>query len=401
MEIFGILKEYEVGDPGQRALCGLESSSRHWQIGGRDTTEHIQTHFESKRECSTADSKRNAREGEAPPSDSSSSILEDEPCGTDETPLCLIRDWQDSLVKRCTCVSHIIRSLSFVLGGDTEMCKHAGLLLILGKLLLLHYEHPERKQAALSSEREEPEWDQGLSISVEEWWWDCLQMLRGNTLVTPANISGQLDLSPFPESLCLLILDRLLHGAVCPSAEAQDPFPALNGAECSPLPSEPGLGNAQQTHWILFSQLPPAATWRSCTVPYCVSFTTERAQCAERWLWSYWPAWHRGTAWQRERLPCRRGALATCWASWRTAGCRTVPAEPGRPVHKKNSTCEPTSMEMMRRAAWALLALAKVDENHSQLTLHESQLLDISVSPAVDSSISQVICDVLFFIDRP
>ena len=70
-------------------------------------------------------------------------------------------------------------------------------------------------------------------------------------------------------------------------------------------------------------------------------------------------------------------------------------------VHKKNSTCEPTSMEMMRRAAWALLALAKVDENHSQLTLHESQLLDISVSPAVDSSISHVICDVLFFIDRP
>ena len=318
MEIFGILKEYEVGDPGQRALCGLESSSRHWQIGGRDTTEHIQTHFESKRECSTADSKRNAREGEAPPSDSSSSILEDEPCGTDETPLCLIRDWQDSLVKRCTCVSHIIRSLSFVLGGDTEMCKHAGLLLILGKLLLLHYEHPERKQAALSSEREEPEWDQGLSISVEEWWWDCLQMLRGNTLVTPANISGQLDPSPFPESLCLLILDRLLHGAVCPSAEAQDPFPALNGAECSPLTSEPGLGNAQQTHWMLFSQLPPAATWRSCTVPYCVSFTTERAHGAERWLWSYWPAWHRGTAWQRERLPCRRGALATCWASWRT-----------------------------------------------------------------------------------
>ena len=83
------------------------------------------------------------------------------------------------------------------------------------------------------------------------------------------------------------------------------------------------------------------------------------------------------------------------------SGCRTVPAEPGRPVHKKNSTCEPTSMEMMRRAAWALLALTEVDENHSQLTLHESQLLDISVSPAVDSSISQVICDVLFFIDRP
>uniref|UniRef100_A0A8V1A1M1 Uncharacterized protein n=1 Tax=Gallus gallus TaxID=9031 RepID=A0A8V1A1M1_CHICK len=56
-------------------------------------------------------------------------------------------------------------------------------------------------------------------------------------------------------------------------------------------------------------------------------------------------------------------------------GCCTVPAEPGRPVHKKNSTCEPTSMEMMRRAAWALLALAKADENHSQLTFG---LLDLT-----------------------
>uniref|UniRef100_A0A8V0ZZT9 SWI/SNF-like complex subunit BAF250 C-terminal domain-containing protein n=1 Tax=Gallus gallus TaxID=9031 RepID=A0A8V0ZZT9_CHICK len=112
-------------------------------------------------------------------------------------------------------------------------------------------------------------------------------MLRGNTLVTPANISGQLDPSPFPESLCLLILDRLLHGAVCPSAERWQLAGLLGGQP----------------------------------------------------------------------------------------GCRTVPAEPGRPVHKKNSTCEPTSMEMMRRAAWALLALAKADENHSQLTFG---LLDLT-----------------------
>ena len=55
-----------------------------------------------------ADSKRNAREGEAPPSDSSSTILEDEPRSTDETPLCLIHDWQDSLAKRCIRASNII-----------------------------------------------------------------------------------------------------------------------------------------------------------------------------------------------------------------------------------------------------------------------------------------------------
>ena len=54
----------------------------------------------------------------------------------------------------------------------------------------------------------------------------------------------------------------------------------------------------------------------------------------------------------------------------------------------------------MRRAARALLALAKVDENHSEFTLYESRLLDISVSPLMNSLVSQVICDVLFLIGQ-
>ena len=66
-----------------------------------------------------------------------------------------------------------------------------------------------------------------MSCDKVEWWWDCLEMLRENTLVTLANISGQLDLSPYPESICLPVLDGLLHWAVCPSAEAQDPFSTL------------------------------------------------------------------------------------------------------------------------------------------------------------------------------
>jgi len=270
----------------------FESGLLHWRIGGGDTTEHIQTHFESKMElpmihkrasCNSVSRKRAAaesnpstREGEALPSDSSSEkritatmddmlsarpsslsgeeeeakasetekeskfpfgispaqshrnikILEDEPHSKDETPLCTIQDWQDSLAKRCICVSNIIRSLSFVPGNDFEMSKHPGLLLILGKLILLHHKHPERKQAPLTYEKEE-EQDQGVSCNKVEWWWDCLEVLRENTLVTLANISGQLDLSPYPESICLPILDGLLHWAVCPSAEAQDPFPTL------------------------------------------------------------------------------------------------------------------------------------------------------------------------------
>lgn len=270
----------------------FDSGLLHWRIGGGDTTEHIQTHFESKTEllptrphvpCLSVTRKHvTAVEGtpgtieqEGPPLDGppekritatmddmlstrsstlteegsksaeatkesskfpfgispaqshrNIKILEDEPHSKDETPLCTLLDWQDSLAKRCVCVSNTIRSLSFVPGNDFEMSKHPGLLLILGKLILLHHKHPERKQAPLTYEKEE-EQDQGVSCNKVEWWWDCLEMLRENTLVTLANISGQLDLSPYPESICLPVLDGLLHWAVCPSAEAQDPFSTL------------------------------------------------------------------------------------------------------------------------------------------------------------------------------
>nr|AAH28548.1 Arid1a protein [Mus musculus] len=69
-------------------------------------------------------------------------------------------------------------------------------------------------------------------------------------------------------------------------------------------------------------------------------------------------------------------------------------------LHMQNPPFEPTSVDMMRRAARALLALAKVDENHSEFTLYESRLLDISVSPLMNSLVSQVICDVLFLIGQ-
>jgi len=57
------------------------------------------------------------------------------------------------------------------------------------------------------------------------WWWECLEVLRENTLVILSNISGQLDLSLFPESISYPIVDGLLHWAVCPCAHAVDPLP--------------------------------------------------------------------------------------------------------------------------------------------------------------------------------
>ncbi|XP_048784442.1 AT-rich interactive domain-containing protein 1A-like [Lagopus muta] len=407
IEVFGILEEYEVGIcPGQSSLCGLESAHLLWQLGGGDTTEHIQTHLESKRERSAAESNGNAREGQAAPSDSSSAIVEDEPRSRDEALLCLTHDWQDSVAKRCICVSNIIRSLSFVPGNDAEMCKHAGLLLILGKLLLLHHEHPERKQAALSLEREELEQDQGLSCGQEEWWRDCLQELRENTLVTLANISGQLDLSPLPESLCLPIVDGLLHWAVCPSAEAQDPFPALGlNAVLSPrslaLETLSKL-STRDTNVDLILAAPPTSRLEMLYSSLLRLLRDRESPVCREMAVVLLAALAQGDSLAARAIASQERSVGDLLGFLEDglAAARCQQSQAG-PVPEQNAPCEPPSVDMMRRAARALLALAEVGESRSQFTLHESRLLDISVSPTVDSLVSQVICDVLFFIARP
>uniref|UniRef100_A0A8C7EE13 AT-rich interaction domain 1A n=1 Tax=Nothoprocta perdicaria TaxID=30464 RepID=A0A8C7EE13_NOTPE len=449
----------------------FDSGLLHWRIGGGDTTEHIQTHFESKTELlfthkrascnfvlrkrSAAESNTSTREGEATVSDSSSEkritatmddmlsarpgsladeeeetrasesakesgkfpfgispaqshrnikILEDEPHSKDETPLCTLLDWQDSLAKRCVCVSNIIRSLSFVPGNDFEMSKHPGLLLILGKLILLHHKHPERKQAPLTYEKEE-EQDQGVSCNKVEWWWDCLEMLRENTLVTLANISGQLDLSPYPESICLPILDGLLHWAVCPSAEAQDPFPTLGpSAVLSPqrlvLETLSKL-SIQDNNVDLILATPPFSRLEKL-YSTMVRFLSDRKNPVCREMAVVLLAnLAQGDSLAARAIAVQKGSIGNLlgFLEDSLAATQFQQSQAGL-MHMQNPPFESTSVDMMRRAARALLALAKVDENHSEFTLYESRLLDISVSPLMNSLVSQVICDVLFLIGQ-
>ncbi|XP_067261958.1 AT-rich interactive domain-containing protein 1A isoform X2 [Chanodichthys erythropterus] len=473
-------------------LQEFDSGLLHWSIGGGDTTEHIQTHFESKMDllhqrkhlpAQVPDRKRGAQKDSQAPSLASSSeehrkevdrqpspesstekvtngisdlredrpavcletasegtshvdkdqekkvsevttpenirpappspslqgqhsiaILEDEPHSKDEAPLVTLSDWQDSLARRCICVSNIVRSLSFVPGNDSEMSKHPGLLLLLGRLLLLHHLHPERKQAPLTYEKEE-EVDESLGSKKDEWWWDCLELLRENCLVTLANISGQLDFSVYTESICLPLLDGLLHWAICPSAEAQDPFPSLglNGA-LSPqrlvLETLCKL-SIQDNNVDLILATPPFSRLEKLfgnlvrlvgerKVPVC----REMAVVLLANLAQGDSLAARAIAVQKASVGNLLGFLEDSLAATQFQQSQ------GSLLHMQGSHFEPTSVDMMRRAARALLALAKVEENHSEFTLYESRLLDLSVSPLMNSLVSHVICDVLFLIGQ-
>lgn len=469
---------------GQRQ--SFDSGLIHWSIGGGDTTEHIQTHFESrtdllkqrKRTPAAAEGRKKIQPAAAekaapggeekprppPPSDPAGKpppplpigapvtatiddvlsarpgsvteevvrggaeeqkengkflfsinpdlksrrnikILEDEPHSKDETPLSTLADWQDALARRCVCVSNIVRSLSFVPGNDLEMSKHPGLLLLLGRLVLLHHRHPERKQAPVTYEKEEEE-DEGVSCERDEWWWDCLEALRENCLVTLANISGQLDLSVYPESICLPLLDGLLHWAVCPSAEALDPFPTL-GPHSSLSPQRLVLEtlsklSIQDNNVDLILATPPFSRLEKL-YGSLVRLVGERkaAVCREMAVVLLANLAH-GDGLAARAIAVQKGSVGNLlgFLEDSLAATQYQQSQSSLLQMQGGPQFEPTSVDMMRRAARALHALAKLEENHSEFTLYESRLLDISVSPLMNSLVSQVICDVLFLIGQ-
>ncbi|XP_012577541.1 PREDICTED: AT-rich interactive domain-containing protein 1B isoform X4 [Condylura cristata] len=437
----------------------FNSGLLHWQLGGGDTTEHIQTHFESKMEIpprrrpppplsstgrkkehegrgdpeeqqeksiiATIDDVLSARPGALPEdahpgaqpesskfpfgihqakSHRNIKLLEDEPRSRDETPLCTVAHWQDSLAKRCICVSNIVRSLSFVPGNDAEMSKHPGLVLILGKLILLHHEHPERKRAPQTYEKEEDE-DKGVACSKDEWWWDCLEVLRDNTLVTLANISGQLDLSAYTESICLPILDGLLHWMVCPSAEAQDPFPTV-GPNSVLSPQRLVLEtlcklSIQDNNVDLILATPPFSRQEKFYATL-VRYVGDRKNpvCREMSM-ALLSNLAQGDTLAARAIAVQKGSIGNL-ISFLEDGVTMAQYQQSQHnlMHVQPPPLEPPSVDMMCRAAKALLAMARVDENRSEFLLHEGRLLDISISAVLNSLVASVICDVLFQIGQ-
>ncbi|XP_026857283.2 AT-rich interactive domain-containing protein 1B isoform X3 [Electrophorus electricus] len=417
----------------------------HWRAGGGDSTSHIQTHFDACGEHATTNAQgkqhsstlksdgadnsqvatiddvlclraRALSEDESPSTSSSDAsysvclhknrkgitLLEEEPWCPDETPLSTVASWQDSLAKRCVCISNIVRSLSFIPGNDKEMSRHAGLVLILGRLLLLHHEHPERKRSVPTYERDElPKEEEGLASGRDEWWWDCLTVLRENTMVTLANIAGQLDLSVYPESICLPVLDGLIHWMVCPSAEAHDPF--LSVGPHSPLSpwrlvleslcklsvqdgnvdlilATPPLGRQEKLFGVLVRQVGERKqqAYREMAVAVLTNLT--RGDCSAA----------RGIAVQRSSIGNLIGFLED------GITMTQYHQNPHSLLHMGHPPMDQPSVNMMCRAAKALLELAKVEENKPEFVLYESRLLDIAISTVLNTSVVAIVCEVLF-----
>ncbi|KAM4713395.1 AT-rich interactive domain-containing protein 1B isoform 2-T2 [Anableps anableps] len=407
---------------------GFISGLLHWKAGGGDSTAHIQTHFESRtRDFSPPDPEEEERSGgveagrpqegaaeeEKPDNQGGSpsevrgqpqspiSLLEDEPRCWDEAPLSTAESWQDSLARRCVCVSNIVRNLSFVPGNDAILSRHPGLVLILGRLVLLHHRHPRRKRAPPTYQREE---EQGLACSRDEWWWDCLAALRENTLVTLANVAGQLDLSQYPEDVILPILDGLLHWMVCPSAEAQDPFSSAGGGASALSPQRLVLEclcklSIQDCNVDLLLATPPFSRQQKLFSTLVRLVGERRSQVCREMAVAVLSNLARGDATAARAVALQKGSVGTLIGFLEDS---LAVAQYQQNAHglAHAANAEPPSINMMCRAAKALLAVASVEENRAEFVLYESRLLDISLSSALNSSVAAIMCEVLFKLSR-
>ncbi|XP_017272329.1 AT-rich interactive domain-containing protein 1B isoform X2 [Kryptolebias marmoratus] len=431
-------------------ITEFTSGLQHWQAGGGDSTAHIQTHFEPQSEppvredkkaknedkqedkmenrkllkhitatiddvlCARVDALSHAHPARSLPSypfrvhpdgeDDHITLLEDEPRCLDEAPLCTTSAWQDSLSKRCLCVSNIVRSLSFIPGNDMEMSRHPALVLLLGRLLLLQHVHPERNRMALSYQRDEQQ-ERELSSSKDEWWWECLSLLRENAMVTLANIAGHLDLSSYSDTICLPILDGLLHWMVCPSAEAQDPFPsAAPHSQLSPqrlvLECLCKL-SIQDGNVDLILATPPFSRQEKLFAILVRCVGQRKAQVYREMAVAVLSHLAQGDPTAARAIALQKGCVGNLVAFLEDGvSMAQYQQNPHSLLHIGHPPMDPPSINMMCRAAKGLLAMAKVEENKTEFVLYESRLLDISISSVLNTGVVAIVCQVLFHLGK-
>ncbi|XP_049954826.1 trithorax group protein osa-like [Schistocerca serialis cubense] len=331
------------------------------------------------------------------------SDYEDECYTRDEASLYLVTDTQDAKARRCVCLSTILRNLTFVPGNEAEFAKNVTFLDLLGKLLLLHHEHPPRAQKQRNYDREEDAdfADSCSSLQGEaEWWWDFLHHVRENVLVTAANIAGHMDLGQHPDEVSRPVIDGLLHWAVCPAAHGQDPFPGSSGS-LSPqrlaLEALCKLCVTDSNVDLVVATPPYSRLERLCAVLtrlLCWSEEQVLREFAVNML-HYLAAADSGVA-RTVALQSPCVSLLVAFIEQAEATALGVAYQHGIGALIDNPDAMGTSLDMLRRAAGTLLHLARHPENRPLFLQQEQRLLSLVMSQILDQQVAAVISSVLF-----
>ncbi|XP_066259081.1 trithorax group protein osa isoform X2 [Euwallacea similis] len=369
-------------------------------------------------ECSssTENSSESKRVKSAPIQDPASSLkrrrpldYEDESYSRDEASLVLLTESQDNLGKRCVCISNILRSLTFIPGNESEFAKSISFLALVGKLLLLHHEHPPRTQKTRNYDREEDAdfADSCSSLQGEsEWWWDFLIQIRENILVCIANIAGQIDISLYEEDVARPVLDGLLHWAICPSATAQDPFISAGPASLlSPqrlaLEALCKLCVTNSNVDLVIATPPFSRLEKLCAVltkHLCRSEDQVLREFSINLLHYLAAADSSMARVVASQTPCV--SLLVAFIEQAEQSALEVANQRGISALRDNPDSMGTSLDMLRRAAATLVFLSRHPDNKALLVQQESRLLALVMSQILDQQVALLISKVLYQISR-
>lgn len=313
-------------------------------------------------------------------------------------------DYQDSLTRRCLCLSTLIRNLSFVPGNDENMSKHPGLLLVLSRLLLLHHSHISKKRNFEKSIEEElfasEEREKNEKIVEKEWWWDVLHTIRENTLVTIANLSGQLDLSPYPEQISLPFLDGLLHWAVCPSSYAQDTLPSANHYLSPQRLAFEALSKLSilDSNVDLMLATPPWS--RIDKLYHNLSRALSRHEDQTVREFSVVLLSNLSSA---DSSSARAIALTGCaipllisFVEQAEQSALQVANSQGINALRENPELMGTTLDMVRRSASTLRCLSRVPDNRQLFLQFQQRLLALVMSQILDQGVAGIVADVIY-----
>ena len=312
--------------------------------------------------------------------------------------------------RRCLSVSNVLRGLSFVPYNDCELSRHPGLLAALGRLLLLGHRHPRESRRRLprgTDDEEVPLPDDEMptrSAVFDGWRWDTVGVLREDTLVIFANIAGQLDLAAFPEEICIPVLDGLLHWASCNAACALDPMPSTPNAS-GPSPRRLALEAlcklcVTDANVDLLLATPPFKRI-VCLVDDLVNILSDTVsdQVAREFavvlassLAAADPSAARAIALRRSSVSAFLGFIEVA-----DRQAQQLVQAQGVAMLRDNPEMMGTSVDMLRRAAGVVRAVAETADCRSSLFAdHQQRLLQLSMSPTLDSAVTATIADVLF-----
>lgn len=341
----------------------------------------------------------------------------------DSPPLCSLDDYRESIAQKCICFSTLIRNLSFVPGNDVQFSRNTALLLILGRLLLLHHDHLEKKSTSKMSltaldslfNEDEPDANEdecrldGRSSpadSQDDWWWDhwnVLVFLRENALVTISNISGTLNLSKYSEEISLPIFSGLLHWTICPSSAALDNFKTSSISSISParlsLECLVKLSILEDNVDLILST-PPHNRDTTIFETLVNHLRRDEEQTLREFALVLLYNFAAADPNVARSIALSTDAIQQLVLFIELAEHNSLDQMSGAPgaqsQSKGNAEQTGTTLNMVARAAMCLRCLARVAENRTLFFSYQQRILQLVMSNVLDPKITNVIADVIY-----